>query len=175
MGKPSKVELDAAFQEAKRLIWQEQDKHFLAKSLFALSDQSEELYKLLDACEAYIKSGHSTMAHRRMVSAVNSFRNLYSNNTADYTVTISTEELNAALKAAGVMREHNNDPSHLAKSILNLNYIIRHLNMVKHSAERYIRSGMSDRELQNLENALKSYRRAENRSAGEDSSTYPVY
>ena len=175
MGKPSKLELDAAFQEAKRLIWQEKDQFFLAKSLFALSDQAAELQRLREASEAYLKSGRSTTAHRRMVSAVNAFRNLYSENNAGYTVTVNTEELNTAVNAASEMRVTNNDPNHIAKCILNLNYMVRHLNLVKHSAERFIRSGMSEQELQNLENALKSYRRAETRTAGEDLPSYPVY
>ncbi|WP_455223586.1 hypothetical protein [Kaarinaea lacus] len=171
MGKPSKAELDSAFQEAKRLIWQEDDQHFLAKSLYALHDQAEELTKVLSACDSYIRSGHSTTAHRGIISALNTYRKFH---TSDYAVHISNDELATAVAQAGSMREQDNDRHAIAKTILNLNYQIKQLESVCRAAERYLHSGMSQTEQQKLETAIKKYR-SENRIAGTDVSVFGVY
>ncbi|WP_455219690.1 hypothetical protein, partial [Kaarinaea lacus] len=134
MGKPSKNELDSAFEEAKRLIWQEQDQDFLARSLFALHDQSEELTKVLSACEAYIRSGQSTTAHRGIISAMNAYRNMYSSNNADYVVSISDDERSKAIEKAGFLRESDNDQHFIAKTVLNLNYMVKQL---ENASEQY--------------------------------------
>lgn len=171
MGKPSKAELDSAFQEAKRLIWQEDDHHFLAKSLYALHDQAEELAKVLGACDNYLRSGLSTTAHRGIISALNTYRNFH---TSDYAVHISNDELNTAVAQAGIMREQDNDQHAIAKTILNLNYQIKLLENICRAAERYLHSGMSLTEQQKLESAVKKYQ-SENRKSGTDVSAFGVY
>ena len=165
MGKPSKNELDSAFEEAKKLIWQEQDQDFLAKSLFALHDQSTELTKVLSACETYIQSGQSTTAHRGIISAMNAYRNMYSSSNADYVVS----------ETAGLLRETGNDQHFIAKTVLNLNYMVKQLETVYRATERYLHSGMSITEHQHLENAIKKYRTLENRTSGSDVSAFSVY
>jgi len=171
MGKPSKTELNNAFQEAKRLIWQEDDQHFLAKSLYALQDQTEELTKVLRACDSYIRSGHSTTAHRGIISAINAYRNFH---TSDYAVHISSEELATAITQAGYMREQDKDHHALGKTLLNLNYQAKQLENICRAAERYLHSGMSLTEQQKLETAIKKYQ-SENRIAGSDVSAFGVY
>lgn len=158
MGRPSDSELASAFQEAKRLIWQEKDQHFLAKSLFALHDRWDELYKVLSACESYFKSGQSTISHRKLVSAMNSYRNLYSDQNVDYTVNVTDEELTKALTHAELLREQDKDPQFIAKTILNFNQLVKLLESVQKATERYFHTGMSEREHLKLEAALKSYR-----------------
>ncbi len=174
MGKPSKAELESAFNEAKRLIWQEQDEHFLAKSLFALYDQAEELGKVLTACETYIRAGQTTTAHRSIISAMNAYRNMYSANNSDYVVSISDDELNQAIIQAGILRESNNDQHHIAKTVLNLSYSVKQLEAVYRATERYLHSGMSLTEHQNLENVINKYRTHENRAAGSSHSAFNI-
>lgn len=175
MGKPSKVELDAAFQEAKRLIWQEQDQHFLAKSLLALHDQTEELTNILTASEALLRSGHSTAAHRKLISALNAYRSLHSSENSHYTVTVTDDELTAAIEQAGLMRESGSDQQYIAKTVLNLNYLVKHLESVYRAAERYLHSGMSSTEHDKLGTAIKKYRAQEHRTSGEDVNAFGVY
>ncbi|MEJ2180911.1 MAG: hypothetical protein P8Y28_10855 [Gammaproteobacteria bacterium] len=175
MGKPSKNELDSAFEQAKRLIWQEQDQDFLAKSLFALHDQSQELTKVLSACEAYIRSGQSTTAHRSIISAMNAYRNMHSSGNADYVVNVTDNERSQALETAGMLRETGNDDHYIAKTVLNLNYRVKQLETVYRATERYLHSGMSITEHQNLENAIKKYRTLENRTSGSDVSAFNIY
>ena len=175
MGKPSKNELDSAFEEAKRLIWQEQDQDFLAKSLYALQDQTEELTKVLTACETYIQSGQSTTAHRAIISAMNAYRNMYSSSNAAHVVSVSSNELSQAIETAGLLRETNSDQHFIAKTVLNLNYMVKQLETVYRATERYLHSGMSITEHQNLENALKKYRVLETRASGSDVSAFSVY
>lgn len=175
MGKPSKVELDAAFQEAKSLIWQEQDIHFLAKTLLALHDQTDQLSKILAASEALLRSGHSTSAHRNLISALNAYRSLRATESAGYTVTVTDSELTAAITQAGKMRESGNDPNYIAKTLLNLNYLVKHLETVYRAAERYLHSGKSSTEQDKLEIAIKKYRAQEHRTSGEDVNAFGVY
>ena len=158
MGRPSDNELASAFEEAKRLIWQEKDQQFLAKSLFALNDRWDELYRVLVACEEFFKSGQSTITHRKLVSAINSYRNLYSDQNADYTVNVSSDELNTAIAAAELLREQDNDPKFIAKTILNLHELVKLLESVQKATERYFHTGKSEREQSILESAIKKYR-----------------
>ncbi|MGD8572419.1 MAG: hypothetical protein PVG89_04055 [Gammaproteobacteria bacterium] len=175
MGKPTKAELEAAFQEAKRLIWHDKDQHFLAKSLLALHDQTEELNKIVTASETLLRSGHSTSAHRKLISAINAYRNLQSPENSSYAVTVSDSELSAAIAQAGIMRESGSDQQHIAKTVLNLNYLAKHLESVYRAAERYLHSGMSASEQDKLDAAIKKYRAQEHRTSGEDINAFGVY
>ncbi|WP_455376255.1 hypothetical protein [Kaarinaea lacus] len=174
MGRPTDKELASAFQEAKRLIWQEKDQHFLAKSLFALHDRWDELSKVLAACEAYFKTGQSTTAHRKLVSAMNSYRNLYSGQNVDYTVNVTGEELHSAVERAELLREQDKDPQFIAKTILNLNHLVKHLEAVQKATERYFHTGMSEREQLILESAIKKYRSIDRSRADVDISSFGV-
>lgn len=158
MGRPSDNELTSAFQEAKRLIWQEKDQHFLAKTLFALHDRWDELQKVLTACESYFKSGQSTTSHRKLVSAMNSYRNLYADQNVDYTVNVTDEELQTAIARAELLREQDKDSQFIAKTILNFNNLVKLLESVQKATERYFHTGMSEREQLKLETAIKKYR-----------------
>jgi len=172
MAKPTTAELESAFQEAKRLIWLEQDQHFLAKCLFALHDKYEELNKILTACDNYTRSGYSTTAHRGIISALNSYRNLFSASNTDYIVNISDEELAIAVAAASRLRETNNDGQHIAKTILNLHSLVKQLETVYRALERFLHSGKATTEQVNLEKAVKNYKQAENRAYSADTTAY---
>lgn len=175
MGKPTNDELESAFQEAKRLIWQEQDQRFLAKCLFALHDQWEELSKVLSACNAYIRSGYSTTAHRNVISALNGYRKLFSENNSDYVVNVTPEELNIAIMEAGRLRESGNDSMFIGKTVLNLNYMVKQLETVHRALERYLHSGKANSEQQNLEKAVKAYQTTAGRAERTNPQTFSVY
>lgn len=53
----------------------------------------------------------------------------------------SREELQEALKTAQHMRESGNDPQHVARALLNLNYRMEYMDKVLEAAEYYLRGG----------------------------------
>jgi len=174
MGRPTESELASAFQEAKRLIWQEKDQHYLAKSLFALNDRWVELSKILTSCEEYFKTGQSTTSHRKLVSALNSYRNLYTGQNTDYVVSVSDEELSTAVTQAELLREQDKDPQFIAKTILNLNFLVKQLESVQKATERYFHTGTSERERLILEAAIKKYRSIDRSNAERDITSFGV-
>lgn len=76
------------------------------------------------------------------------------------------EELEEALAEAARMREHGEDPHHLAKSLLNCNYQVEQLEDVLFAAERFLHSGMAVTEHQKLKKAIELARKAIDRSGG---------
>jgi len=72
----------------------------------------------------------------------------------------SKEELEQALKEAVRMRESSEDPHHLAKAILNLNYRIHLLETVLSKAKLFLHSGLAAEEHSALEVAIKQAERA---------------
>lgn len=74
------------------------------------------------------------------------------------------EELKTALAEAGRMREKNEDPCFIAKSLLNLNYQNEQLKHVLKAVEMYLHSGMAVREHQRMKVALEKARNAINRT-----------
>lgn len=78
----------------------------------------------------------------------------------------SEEELKIALEEAARMREQNDDPLFVAKSLLNFNYRIKYLEDVLRAAELYSRSGMGSTEHLKLVSAIKTYRALDQRTAG---------
>jgi len=76
----------------------------------------------------------------------------------------STEEIKHALAEAGRMREQGEDPHHLAKVLLNLNYQNEQLKHVLAAAELFINSGMAVTEHQKLKRAIDNARNAINRT-----------
>jgi len=174
MGRPTESELASAFQEAKRLIWQEKDQQFLAKSLFALNDRWVELLKILTACEEYFKTGQSTTSHRKLVSALNSYRNMYSGQNASYAVNVTSDELAIAVAQAELLREQDKDPQQIARTILNLNFLVKQLESVQKATERYFHSGSSERERTILESAIKKYRSVDRNRSDRDITSFGV-
>jgi hypothetical protein len=75
------------------------------------------------------------------------------------------EELGEALKEAQRMREQGEDPHHVAKALLNLNYQSGILIGVLHAAENYLQSGMAEREHTELVIALDKAREADDLGA----------
>lgn len=74
------------------------------------------------------------------------------------------EELKTALAEAGRMREQGDDPYHMAKALLNLNYQNEQLKKVLKAAEMYIHSGMAVAEHQRLKKAMEGARTAIHRT-----------
>lgn len=78
----------------------------------------------------------------------------------------SKEELEQALAEAARMREQGDDPHHLAKALLNLNYQNEQLKHVLAAVELFLNSGMAVTEHQKLKKAISSARNAIDRSSG---------
>lgn len=53
----------------------------------------------------------------------------------------TAEELACALAEAGRMREHDEDPDHLAKCLLNFHYRLQLFEQLYEQVEHYVRSG----------------------------------
>lgn len=68
------------------------------------------------------------------------------------------EELAGALKEAQRMREQGEDPLHLAKALLNMNYQNEFLLGVLRAAENYLNSGMAETEHTALLKAIEKAR-----------------
>ncbi|PIP80367.1 MAG: hypothetical protein COW84_05640 [Gammaproteobacteria bacterium CG22_combo_CG10-13_8_21_14_all_40_8] len=83
----------------------------------------------------------------------------------------SNEELATALKAAGTMREQNNDPDFIAKSLLNAHYRLGYLEKVFHHAERYIKFGQAEHEHQELLKVIELAKKEERRITLKDDDT----
>ena len=73
-----------------------------------------------------------------------------------------------ALKEAAKMREHGEDPHHIAKALLNCNYRLKNLEKVLRAAELYLHSGQSSTEHRNLVSAINTYHALDNKTSGED-------
>ena len=75
------------------------------------------------------------------------------------------EELEHALDKAKSMREEGMDPDFIAKSLLNCHYQASFLEQVLHAAERYINSGLGEREHTRLVQAINKARSVDEKSA----------
>ncbi|HDP89350.1 MAG TPA: hypothetical protein ENN42_05260 [Thioalkalivibrio sp.] len=69
-------------------------------------------------------------------------------------------ELKQALAEAARMREHGEDPHHVAKALLNLHYRFRYLEDVLVAAEHYLR-GQGEHEHARLVRAIEHYHEAD--------------
>ena len=63
-------------------------------------------------------------------------------------------ELKEALETAATMRESGQDPHHIAKALLNLNYQLKQVKLVMRAAELYLHSGMAVQEETRLRKAI---------------------
>jgi hypothetical protein len=84
----------------------------------------------------------------------------------------TAEELQTALQQAAQMREHGEDPHHVAKALLNHNHRIGKLENVMHAAELYLRSGEGGHEHAELVKAIKSAKNASSNSADHEKLDY---
>lgn len=75
------------------------------------------------------------------------------------------EELEQALSEAKRLRESGEDHHCLAKALLNCNYQSQFLWDVLHAAEKYLRSGMAEREHSRLVQAIAKARRLDDRDS----------
>jgi len=82
------------------------------------------------------------------------------------------EELQTALTEAGHMREKGEDPHFLAKSILNMNFRIKFLEKVYHSAALYLHSGQGATEHTRLLQAIKEYESLDYRTEGKEDENF---
>lgn len=79
--------------------------------------------------------------------------------------TPTKEELEQALKRAIEMREHNNDPDFMAKSLLNHHYRLTKMEHVIDTVKHYLRSGNATVEHSKMVKALEEYDRLNNEAA----------
>jgi hypothetical protein len=84
----------------------------------------------------------------------------------------TAEELQTALNEAARMREHGEDPHHLAKVLLNHNYRIDRLEKVMHAAEMYFRSGNASQEHTKLVQAIEAAKNANSNTTDRDELGY---
>jgi len=80
----------------------------------------------------------------------------------------TAQELKQALDEAARMREHDEDPHFIAKSLLNLQYRMGFLEKVMHAAELYLR-GEGGREHTVLLQAIQQAKEEDAHTAGRDS------
>jgi len=80
----------------------------------------------------------------------------------------TTEELQQALKQAAQMRERDDDPHFIAKSLLNLQYRLGFLEKVMRAAELYLR-GEGGQEHAVLQRAIEKAKQEDAHTAGRDS------
>lgn len=73
----------------------------------------------------------------------------------------TAEELSEALQEAGRMREQDEDPHHVAKSLLNHDYRLRLLEQLYDQVEHYIRSGQNSIEHAKLMKMVEKLRSEE--------------
>lgn len=78
----------------------------------------------------------------------------------------SKAELDIAIQTAIEMKEHDNDPEFLAKSLLNHHYRLGYLEEVLQLADRFINHGMAENEHMLLLKAIEKAKAAEERTAG---------
>jgi len=78
------------------------------------------------------------------------------------------EELQAAMKKAGEMKEHDKDPDFIAKALLNAHFREQYLEKVFHHVERYLKFGQDEQEHQELLKAIEYAREQERRINKED-------
>lgn len=78
----------------------------------------------------------------------------------------TADELEQALTQAKHMREAGEDPYHMGKALLHMNYQRGFLQQVLQTAERYLHGGLSEREHTLLLRAIKQAHDADDRSAG---------
>jgi len=83
----------------------------------------------------------------------------------------TTEELAQALEEAARMREQDDDPYFIAKTLLNLQYRMGFLEKVLHAAERYLR-GEGGTEHAALHRAIEQAKAEDAHTAGRDTQQF---
>jgi len=82
----------------------------------------------------------------------------------------TVQELKQALEEAAKMREQDQDPHFLAKSLLNLHYRIGFLEKVMFAAELYLR-GEGGQEHAELKRAIEKAKKEDAHTAGDDANS----
>lgn len=82
------------------------------------------------------------------------------------------DELTQALEEAVRMREHGDDPHHLAKVLLNHNHRLGKLERVLKAAELYMHSGHAGKEHADLMRAIEAAKYASSNTADHDQLDY---
>lgn len=70
------------------------------------------------------------------------------------------EELTAALQEAARMREHDEDPLSVGKSLLNLNYRLNYLERVLYAAKEFLHTGLAPQQQIDLQRAIEQAEKA---------------
>ena len=74
MGKPTDQEMEQALAAAVRMRESRDDPDFIAKALLNLNYRHEQLMKVLQAAEVYLKFGHEEREHRDLLLAIEEAR-----------------------------------------------------------------------------------------------------
>lgn len=74
MTMPSKEEFETALAEAARMREEQDDPHFIAKTLLNLKYQKEQLEHVLNAAEMYFHSGMAVAEHQKLKKAIDNAR-----------------------------------------------------------------------------------------------------
>lgn len=77
-------------------------------------------------------------------------------------------ELKTALNACAMMKEHNDDPLYIAKSLLNLNYRMKYYEDLLTTADRYMNHGQAEHEHMKLLRCIEKAKEAESITSNED-------
>lgn len=80
----------------------------------------------------------------------------------------SNLELKTALNACAKMKEHNDDPLYIAKSLLNLNYRMKYYEELLVAADRYMNHGQAEHEHMKLLRCIEKAKEAENISSNKE-------
>lgn len=78
------------------------------------------------------------------------------------------EELEAALKEARRMREHREDPHHVAKALLNFHYRYQLMEKVVDAARHFMHSGLAPHEHAVLVRAIEAVEKASQPTGRDD-------
>ena len=82
------------------------------------------------------------------------------------------DELQTALTEAARLREKGEDPLFLGKTLLNMNFRIKSLEKVYHSAALYLHSGQGATEHTRLLQAIKEYEALDYRTEGKEDDNF---
>jgi hypothetical protein len=164
MGKPTKEELLQALAEAQRRIDNNVDHSGLAAVFLQQYRRYEELLELLEAVKTYFDRREDARAHTILQEASEKLRRTQHRPPAD-------TSLRLALSAAAQLRETGQDNFYLAKSLMNISYLLKSQERVWDAVRHYLHSGRAATEHERLRQAYADAMREEHRTAGEDDDT----
>jgi hypothetical protein len=164
MGKPTKEELSLALAEAQRRLDTNEDHDGLAGVFLQQYRRYEDMLEMMGAVKTYFDRREDERAHTILQSASEELRRRQHKPPAD-------SSLRLALGAAGHLRETGQDHHFLAKSLMNISYLLKSQDIVWDAVRHYLHSGRAATEHERLRQAYANAMREEHRTAGVDDDT----